>query len=139
MTIVLRAARVAEPGAALERVLPLDPHITRALVLEVPRRGAKLLRGHGGHALVRACWGAWLCAGGALQRGHLGLLTAIASFLPLLGHLAVWLALSVVTLAFQGHLLPAVRCWLGFFIVMALSDYFIVRGWWRRHSRAPLC
>ncbi len=110
----------------LERVLPLDPHHTRALVLEFRDVGRSSFVGTVATALVQGVLGGvGYALAGLSSSVTLGLLTAIASFVPLVGTSLVWVGVAVYLL-FQGQALPAVLvlAW-GFFIVMGLSDYFI--------------
>ncbi|WP_394837154.1 AI-2E family transporter [Pendulispora rubella] len=110
----------------LERVLPLDPRHTRALVLEFRDVGRSSFVGTIATAAVQGLLGgigyAWA---GLSSSVTLGLLTAIASFVPLVGTSLVWMGVSVYLLV-NGKLLASfLVCGWGFFVVMGLSDYFI--------------
>ncbi|WP_394822644.1 AI-2E family transporter [Pendulispora albinea] len=110
----------------LERVLPLDPRHTRALVLEFRDVGRSSFVGTVATALVQGLLGGVGYAGAGLSNSvSLGLLTTLASFVPLVGTSLVWVGASLYLL-FKGNLLAAILVsgW-GFFVVMGLSDYFI--------------
>lgn len=117
----------------LERVLPLDPRHTRALVLEFRDVGRAAMVGTIATAVLQGMLG-W--AGYAFvkmpQSFIWGLLTAIASFLPVVGTTLIWGPIGLWLIA-EGRLLGGafVLLW-GFFIVVGLVDYVVrprlVRG-----------
>ncbi|HWL87369.1 MAG TPA: AI-2E family transporter [Polyangiaceae bacterium] len=110
----------------LERVLPLDPRHTRALVLEFRDVGRSSFVGSVATALVQGVLGGvGYALAGLSSSVTLGLLTALASFIPLVGTALVWVGVSIYLLV-NHEALPAflVLGW-GFFVVMGLSDYFI--------------
>lgn len=117
----------------IERVMPLDPRHTRALILEFRDVGRAAMIGTLATALIQGVLG-WI--GYALakfpQAFLWGMFTALASFLPVLGTFLVWLPIGVWLLATGRPLAGAfVLAW-GFFIVVGLVDYVIrprmVRG-----------
>jgi predicted PurR-regulated permease PerM len=110
----------------LERVLPLDPRHTRALVLEFRDVGRSSFVGTLATALVQGVLGgAGYAIAGVSNSVTLGLLTALASFVPLLGTSVVWTGVSVYLLVKARALAGVfVFAW-GFIVVMALSDYVI--------------
>ncbi|MBI2389865.1 MAG: AI-2E family transporter [Deltaproteobacteria bacterium] len=117
----------------IERVMPLDPRHTRALILEFRDVGRAAMIGTLATALIQGTLG-WI--GYALakfpQAFLWGMFTALASFLPVLGTFLVWLPIGIWLLATGRPLAGAfVLAW-GFFIVVGLVDTYIrprmVRG-----------
>jgi predicted PurR-regulated permease PerM len=113
-------------AARLEGVLPLDPKHTRALILEFREVGRSSFVGTIATALVQGLFG-WMgyAMAGVPHAVTFGLLTAFASFLPLVGTALVWGTLPIYMLM-SGHLGSAVFvfAW-GFIVVMGVSDYII--------------
>jgi predicted PurR-regulated permease PerM len=110
----------------LESVLPLDPRHTRALILEFRDVGRGTLVGTIGTALVQgALAGIGYALGGAHQAATFGLLTAIASLLPIVGTGTIWAPVGISQIL-NGHVFGGVFIlgW-GFFIVMTMTDYVI--------------
>jgi predicted PurR-regulated permease PerM len=110
----------------LERVLPLDPRHTRALILEFRDVGRSSFVGTIATALVQGLLGGvGYAIAGVANSVTLGMLTALASFIPLVGTAMVWAAVAAY-LALSGELLAGVfvLAW-GLLVVMALSDYVI--------------
>jgi len=95
------------PGVGFERVLPLDPHHTRALVLEFRDVGRSSFVGTVATALVQGVLGGVGYALAGLSSAVPGVAHGDCVVSAIAGHLAVWVGVSVY-LAFQGHLLPAV-------------------------------
>jgi predicted PurR-regulated permease PerM len=113
----------------LERVLPLDPRHTRALVLEFRDVGRSALIGTMTTALIQGVLGAAGYAIGGLPHAALwGLLTAVASFLPVVGTAVIWAPVSLHYLA-TGHFgLAAFEGAWGLFLVVGIGEY-VVRPW----------
>lgn len=110
----------------LERVLPLDPRHTRALVLEFRDVGRSSFVGTLATALVQGVLGAIGYALAGLSNSvTLGLMTAIASFVPLVGTSLVWGGVALYLLV-NARVIAGmfVFAW-GLLVVMALSDYVI--------------
>jgi predicted PurR-regulated permease PerM len=117
----------------LERVLPLDPRHTRALVLEFRDVGRAAMVGTIATALLQ---GILSGIGYALvkipQSVTWGLITGIASFLPVAGTMLVWTPIGLWLIA-EGHPLAGifVLMW-GLFVVVGMVDYVVrprmVRG-----------
>ena len=110
----------------LERILPLDPRHTRALVHEAALVGRSAFVGTIATALLQgALAGAAYFALGVPQPMIWALATALASLLPLIGTMSVWLPVSG-WLALEGHPGRAVllTAW-GLLVVTSLVDYVI--------------
>jgi predicted PurR-regulated permease PerM len=110
----------------LERVLPLDPRHTRALMLEFRDVGRSSFVGTIATAIVQGTLGGiGYAIAGVSNAVTLAVLTALASFLPIVGTALVWAGVAVYLIA-TGEILPAgfVLAW-GLLVVMALSDYVI--------------
>jgi len=110
----------------LERVLPLDPRHTRALILEFRDVGRSSFIGALATAIVQGLLGGvGYAIVGVSNSVTLGILTAIASFLPLVGTALVWAGVAIY-LAVTGQLLAGlfVAAW-GLLVVMTLADYVI--------------
>jgi predicted PurR-regulated permease PerM len=124
----------------LERVLPLDPRHTRALVLEFRDIGRSALIGTMATAIVQ---GVLATIGyvifGLPHAVTWGLCTAVASFLPVAGTSLVWVPVSLY-FASQGAILHATLqgVW-GLFLVIGVGDY-VLRPWLvgRRGKGQPL-
>ncbi len=117
----------------LERVVPLDPRHTRALVLEFRDVGRAAMIGTLATALIQGGLGWMGYTLVKLPQAFLwGMVTAFASFLPVLGTFLVWLPVGLWLMATGRPLAGAfVLAW-GFFVVVGLVDYVIrprmVRG-----------
>jgi predicted PurR-regulated permease PerM len=110
----------------LESVLPLDPRHTRALILEFRDVSRGTLVGTIGTALVQGLLaGISFGIGGAPRAFAYGLLTAIASLLPVIGTGAVWIPVGVAQIM-RGHVVGGafILIW-GFCVVMTVTDYLI--------------
>jgi predicted PurR-regulated permease PerM len=110
----------------LERILPLDPRHTRALVLEFRDVGRSAFVGTVATAAVQgvlAGIGYWIMGVG--QPVTWGLLTGLASFVPLIGTAVIWASIAIYQ-AFNGHLASGilVAVW-GVFVITGLADYVI--------------
>jgi predicted PurR-regulated permease PerM len=117
----------------LERVLPLDPRHTRALVLEFRDVGRAAMVGT---IATAALQGGLAGIGYALARVGQpvtwALVTAIASFLPLAGTFFVWLPIGLWLIAVGRPLAGIFLLIYGFFVVVGFVDYVVrprmVRG-----------
>ncbi len=121
--VLLEWPRIA---VRLERLLPLDPRHTRALILEFRDVGRSSFVGTVATALVQGLLGGVGYALAGIENSvTLGLLTALASFVPVIGTALVWAAVAAYLLA-TGEPLPAIFMvvW-GLVVVQALSDYVI--------------
>ena len=110
----------------LERVLPLDPRHTRALILEFRDVARGALIGTIATAMVQGVFaGIGYAFGSVPQPVTWGLMTAIASFVPIVGTAMVYVPISIYLMA-TGHLAAGVLVltW-GVLVVMAVSDYWI--------------
>jgi predicted PurR-regulated permease PerM len=110
----------------LERILPLDPRHTRALMLEFRDVGRSSFVGTIATAIVQGTLaGVGYGIAGVSNAVTLAILTALASFLPLVGTALVWAAVAIYLIA-TGQILAAVFVlgW-GLVVVMALADYVI--------------
>ena len=110
----------------LERVLPLDPRHTRALILEFRDVGRSSFVGTIATAIVQGLLGGvGFAIAGVSNAVTWATLTAIASFIPLVGTSLVWAPMAVYLLV-SGEPLGGVfvAAW-GLLVVMALSDYVI--------------
>ncbi len=110
----------------LERVLPLDPRHTRALMLEFRDVGRSSFIGTVATALAQGVLaGVGYMIAGVPNFVTLGMLTAVASFLPLVGTGLIWGPVTIFLLM-SGAILPGVFlfAW-GLLVVMALADYVI--------------
>jgi predicted PurR-regulated permease PerM len=113
----------------LERVLPLDPRHTRALVLEFRDVGRSALIGTMTTALIQGVLGAAGYAMGGLPHAALwGLLTAVASFLPVVGTAVIWVPVSLHYAATGQYGLAAFEGAWGLFLVVGIGEY-VVRPW----------
>jgi predicted PurR-regulated permease PerM len=112
--------------ARLERVLPLDPAHTRALLAEIRNVGRSALVGSVATAIVQGVLGGM---GYTLARvphaASFGLLTALGSFVPAVGTALVWLPIGMYLL-FTGHTAAAAfeLVW-GMLVVIGIADYVI--------------
>ena len=110
----------------IERIAPLDPRHTRALIQEAREVGRDAFLGTLATALIQGILaGIGYAALGVPQPVTWALVTALASFLPVIGTLIVWVPLSGYLLM-EGHPVRAVllAAW-GVLIVTSLADYVI--------------
>jgi predicted PurR-regulated permease PerM len=108
----------------LERILPLDPRHTRALVLEFRDVGRSALIGTIATAAVQgALAGVGFALAGVPQAITWGIITALASFVPVVGTMLVWGPIAAWLLV-KGHVGSAVfLASFGFIVVVGFSDY----------------
>ena len=110
----------------LERVLPLDPRHTRALVLEFRDIGRSAILGTMCTAVFQGVLAALGYAISGLPHAVTwGLFTAVASFFPVVGTALVWIPVTVYYLT-QGQIALAVlnAAW-GLFLVVGIGDYIL--------------
>lgn len=110
----------------LERILPLNPQITRELVEDFRKVGRGTLVGSVIAGLIQGAFAAIGFAIGGVPRALLfGVLTAIASFVPVFGTMLVWIPVGI-GLLLSGHLVAGVFeiVW-GVLITTTLVDYVI--------------
>jgi predicted PurR-regulated permease PerM len=113
----------------LERILPLDPRHTRALVLEFRDVGRSALIGTMTTALIQGVLGTAGYAIGGLPHAALwGLLTAVASFLPVVGTAVIWAPVSLHYLSTGQLGLGVFEAAWGLFLVVGIGEY-VVRPW----------
>ena len=110
----------------LEKILPLDPRHTRALVIEFRDVGRSALIGTVLTALVQGSLGGVgyaIC--GVPHAVTWALVTAIVSLIPAIGTVLVWVPIGLYLL-FDGHTARAVieLVW-GGLVVVGVSDYVI--------------
>jgi predicted PurR-regulated permease PerM len=113
-------------GRHLERLLPLDPRNTRALVDEFRDVGRRAFVGTVATAIVEGTLaGIGFAIFGVPQPVTAGAILALASFIPVIGVLLVWVPAAIWLLA-TGHvaraLLLTAYCLI---VVMAANDYVI--------------
>jgi predicted PurR-regulated permease PerM len=104
----------------LERVMPLDPRHTRALMLEFREVGRSALLGLLATAAVQAVLAAMAYAAFGLSNAlSWGMLTGLASFIPVLATATVWVPVSIYFF-FQG--------WVASGILMLVYGVFLITG-----------
>lgn len=126
MTMYYVLLEWAHIAVRLERLLPLDPRHTRALILEFRDVGRSSFVGTIATALVQAVLaGIGFAIVGVPNGITFALLTALASFVPLVGTAMIWGPVAIY-LATTDRLLAGVfiLIW-GLVVVMALADYVI--------------
>lgn len=110
----------------LERVLPLDPHHTRALMQEFRDVGRGAFIGGIATAVVQGVFaGVGFAAAGVPHAATWGVLTAIGSFVPVVGTALVWgpVGLYLVAVGSVGSG-AFVLAW-GVLVVMGVADYIV--------------
>jgi predicted PurR-regulated permease PerM len=116
------------PGLArrIERIAPLEPRHTRALILEAREVGRDAFLGTLATAVIQGILaGIGYAVLGVPQPVTWAVVTALASFLPVIGTLVVWVPISGYLLV-DGHPVRALflAAW-GVLIVTSLADYVI--------------
>ena len=110
----------------LERTLPLDPRHTRALMLEFRDVGRSALIGTLATSIVQGvlAWAGFMLSG-VPEPLTWAFVTALASFVPLIGTSVVWGPMAVYLVS-RGEVARACLelAW-GVFVVMMLADYVI--------------
>jgi len=110
----------------LETTLPLEPRHTHALLDQFRRVGRQTLRG----TLVTGCVQGGLAAIGYAVTGapdpfFFGVLTAVASLLPAVGTMLVWLPMGVYLVATGRAVSGIVELAWGALVVVVVSDYVV--------------
>ena len=121
--VLLEWARIA---TRLELLLPLDPLHTRALVREFRDVGRSAFIGTIATAAVQGLFaGVGFAIAGAPRPITLGILTALGSFIPVIGTGLIWVPIGFYFLL-NGQPWWAVFTFLwGALVVMAVSDYIV--------------
>jgi predicted PurR-regulated permease PerM len=113
----------------LERVLPLDPRHTRALVLEFRDIGRSALIGTMATAIVQGVLASiGYTISGLPHAITWGLCTAVASFFPVLGTALVWVPVSLYFASTGEISRAALQAAWGLLLVIGLGDY-VLRPW----------
>lgn len=110
----------------IERIAPLEPRHTRALIMEAREVGRDAFLGTLATAVIQGVLaGIGYAVLGVPQPVTWAVATALASFLPLIGTMVVWVPLSGYLLV-EGHPVRAILliAW-GALIVTSLADYVI--------------
>lgn len=121
--VLLEGPRLAR---RIERIAPLEPRHTRALIMEAREVGRDAFLGTLATAVIQGTLaGIGYAVLGVPQPVTWAVATALASFLPVIGTLVVWVPLSGYLLV-EGHPVRAILllAW-GALIVTALADYVI--------------
>ncbi|MBS2019466.1 MAG: AI-2E family transporter [Deltaproteobacteria bacterium] len=121
--VLLEGTRLAR---RIERIAPLEPRHTRALILEAREVGRDAFLGTLATACIQGLLGGiGYAALGVPQPVTWALATAITSFLPVIGTLVVWVPMSA-WLIVEGHPVKGVFLivW-GVLIITSLADYVI--------------
>jgi len=112
--------------AAMVRVAPLQPEHTRTLLNEFRRVGRQTVSGTVVTGLTQgllAAIGYWI--GGVPQPIFFGIATALASLIPAVGTLLIWIPAGVYLIAIDHPARAVVElCW-GVLMVVGFSDYVI--------------
>lgn len=126
MTLSFMLSRWPAIALRIEGMLPLRPLYTRSLLEELQRVGRTTLLGTVVTGLAQGAFagvGFWIT--GVPEAAFLGAATALASLIPGVGTLLVWLPAGIFLIA-TGH--PAMGilelCW-GGVVVVGVSDYLI--------------
>ncbi len=124
MYYVLREGQ--ELALRIERIAPLEPRHTRELILEAREVGRTAFIGTIATAIVQGVLaGVGYAALGVPQPVTWAVVTALASFLPVVGTLTVWMPIATYLLM-DGHPLKAlVMTVYGLVVVTSLADYVI--------------
>jgi predicted PurR-regulated permease PerM len=109
-----------------EKILPFAPRHTRALLGQLRRVGSQVLRGTvvtGAVQGVLSAVGYWIT--GVPDPLFFGALTAVASLVPIVGSLLVWVPAGIY-LALTGHAVAAtVELVYGALVVVVVTDYVV--------------
>lgn len=121
-----------------EIMLPLNPRDTRALLEEFRRVGQSVLLGT---VLTGIAQGVLAGIGyfitGVPEAAFFGALTAIASFLPMVGTLLIWVPLGIYLLISHHVGWGIAELLYGSVVVVGLSDYVLRPLLVGRHGRGP--
>jgi predicted PurR-regulated permease PerM len=116
----------ARISTRLERVMPLDPRHTRALVLEFREVGRSALLGLLATAAVQAVLAAIAYTIFGLPRAITwGLLTGLASFIPVVATATVWVPVSIYFFL-EGSIVSGIllAAW-GLFLITGFGEYVL--------------
>ena len=126
MTMFFVLTQWARIARSAEYLVPINPHHTRRLLRELRRSGRTVVVGNLGTALVQ---GAVAAVGYAVSRlpgaAFFGVLTAVASLVPVLGTMLLWVPAGLFLLA-EGHIAGGTfeLIW-GSLAVVMLCDYVV--------------
>jgi predicted PurR-regulated permease PerM len=127
---LITAYYTLKDGVPLERrlaeVLPLHPATTRELLDDFRKVGRGTLIGSVFAALIQGAFAAvGYLLGGAPRAALLGVITAVASFIPVLGTMLVWIPVGIVLLV-EGRIAAGIfeLVW-GVLVTTTLVDYVI--------------
>ncbi len=127
---LITAYYTLKDGVPLERrlaeVLPLHPATTRELLDDFRKVGRGTLIGSVFAALIQGAFAAvGYLLGGAPRAALLGVITAVASFIPVLGTMLVWIPVGIVLLV-EGRIAAGIfeLAW-GVLVTTTLVDYVI--------------
>jgi predicted PurR-regulated permease PerM len=113
-------------AARAEHMLPLNPHHTRTLLREAHRLGRQVLLGTLGTSVVQGLLaGIGYAIVGVPQAPFFGAMTAVASLLPALGTLFVWVPIDVYLFATDRTVAGIVLLAYCSLVVVVLADYVI--------------
>lgn len=126
MTLAVVLVRWKALLVSAEDLLPLRPRYTRALLTELHRTGRSTLLGTVITGLAQgvfAALGYWVA--GVPEPAFFGAATAVASLVPVVGTVLVWVPAGVFLIA-RGHVVAGVLelCW-GALVVVGVSDYLL--------------
>ncbi len=126
--VTMYYAIVEGPGLArrIERIAPLEPRHTRALLVEAREVAHTAFVGTIATAIVQGVLaGIGYAFLGVPQPVLWGAATALASFVPIIGTLVIWIPIAGYLLV-DGHAVRAIimLAW-GVFVVTSLADYVI--------------
>jgi len=126
MTVFFTLERWPELSRHAENMLPLRPRYTQVLLGEFRRVGRTTLLGTVATGLAQgalAAFGYFIT--GVPEAAFFGALTAVASLLPAVGTVLVWLPIGAVLIA-TGHVgMGAIEIVWGTLVVVGVSDYLI--------------
>jgi predicted PurR-regulated permease PerM len=124
MFFVLRNWR--ELGKRAEHLMPLNPRHTRRLLREVRRLGQIVVIGNFGTAVIQgAIAGIGFALASVPEAAFLGAMTAVASLLPVVGTMLVWVPVSLLLLAGGRVGIAAFVVGWNVFAVVGFCDYVL--------------
>jgi predicted PurR-regulated permease PerM len=124
MFFVLRHWR--ELGRRAEHLMPINPRHTRRLLRELRRLGQVVVIGNFGTAVLQGLIaGAGFLIAGVPEAAFLGAMTAVASLLPVVGTMLVWVPAGLLLLAAGHAVAAAFVCAWNVLAVVGLCDYVV--------------
>ncbi len=111
---------------AAEEILPIHPRHTRMVFVQLRDVGRHVFLGTISTALAQgtiAGLGYWIC--GAPQPAFFGVLTAVASLVPAVGTMLVWVPLGVYLILTAHSVAGIILLIYGACVVIGFSDYFL--------------